>query len=194
MSASAQPPTCLSVSEFLSWDAPPGERWQLVDGEPVAMAPTSRTHGTIQSELAWLLTSHFRAKSSPCVAVTEPGIVPRALSANNFRITDIAVTCTGYDVEEQDLADPVLIIELLSTSNRAQTWINVWAYTSIPSVREILVVRTTEIGADLLRRDADSNWPPKPATITDGDLTLESVGLTLPFADLYRSTRLARSA
>jgi hypothetical protein len=31
----------MTVSEFLSWDSgdPSGRLWQLIDGEPVAMAP-----------------------------------------------------------------------------------------------------------------------------------------------------------
>lgn len=42
----------MTVAEFLAWNPPEGQAWQLVDGEPQAMAPASRTHGTIQGELA----------------------------------------------------------------------------------------------------------------------------------------------
>jgi hypothetical protein len=34
----------LDVAEFLDWDAPGPERWQLVDREPRAMAPASLPH------------------------------------------------------------------------------------------------------------------------------------------------------
>jgi Uma2 family endonuclease len=182
----------MSVPDFLAWNAPGGQKWQLIDGEPQAMAPANRTHGSLQTELGWLLTSHFRAVGLPCVAVTEPGIVPRALAANNVRIPDLAVTCTSYDVEEATLRDPILIVEILSPSNAAETWTNIWAYTSIPSVREILILHTTQICADLLRRDPNGNWPETPTTIAQGDLALESVTLSVPLASLYRATRLAR--
>jgi Uma2 family endonuclease len=191
MSATTKLPTHLTVAEFLAWHAPAGAAWQLVDGEPQAMAPASRTRGSLQSELAWLLTSHFRSTGSPCVAVTGAGIVPRTMSAANFRIPDLAVTCTGYSAEESVLADPVLIVEILSPSNRAETWASIWAYTSLPSVQEILILSSTEIRADLLRRDAHGDWPDRPAALTDGDLALASIGLTAPLASLYRSTRLA---
>lgn len=193
MSASVRLPTHMSTTEFLAWSGPPGQKFQLVDGEPHAMSPANRTHGSLQSELAWVLTSHFRATGRPCVAVTEPGIVPRALAANNVRIPDLAVTCSAYETEEATLSDPVLIVEILSPSNAPETWTNVWAYTSIPSVREILVLHTAAIGADLLRRDADGNWPEVPANVTAGDLPLDNVGLTVPLASLYRTTRLALS-
>ncbi len=54
------------------------------------------------------------------------------------------------------------------------------------------MVRSDVIGADLLRRLPDGNWPERPLTITDGDLVLESIGFSVPLAALYRTTRLAR--
>jgi hypothetical protein len=49
--------------------------------------------------------------------------------------------CAGYDAEESVLTCPVLLIEILSTSNQAETWANVWAYTSVPSVPEFSSLR-----------------------------------------------------
>jgi Uma2 family endonuclease len=138
----------MSVSEFLAWDPADGQPWQLVDGEPQAMAPANRTHGAIQAELGGLIRNHLAERTSPCSVVIAPGIVPRAQSRSNVRIPDLAVTCSGYDAEEPTLPDPVLIVEILSLSNHAETWSNVWTYTTIPSVREILIVRTVTIGAD----------------------------------------------
>lgn len=110
-----------------------------------------------------------------------------------MRVPDLAVTCSGYGAEETGQTDPVLIVEILSPSNQSETWANVWAYSTIPSVREILVLRTVTVGADLLRRGPDGSWPREPDTVTEGDLVLESIGLRTPLADLYRSTRLRRS-
>jgi Uma2 family endonuclease len=45
------PPSRMSVAEFLTWDPGDGQAWQLVDGEPQAMAPANHTHGAIQNEL-----------------------------------------------------------------------------------------------------------------------------------------------
>jgi Uma2 family endonuclease len=186
-------PPVMTVSEFLAWDAPNGRGWQLVDGEPQAMAPTSRTHGAIQQELGSLLRNHLLDRGGSCTVVTTPGVVPRIRSKGNFRIPDLAVTCSSYQEEEYALTDPVLVIEILSPRNQAETWTNVWAYASIPSVREILIVHSTDIAADLLRRDADGNWPDQPLRVIDGLLDLRSVDLQVPLVALYRTTRLARA-
>ncbi|SFK59646.1 hypothetical protein [Methylocapsa palsarum] len=66
------------------------------------------------------------------------------------RIPDLAVTCSGYDAEESALANPVLLIEILSPSNQAETW-----------------------------------------AIEAGELTLESIGFSIPLAAAYRTTRLS---
>ncbi len=90
------------------------------------------------------------------------------------------------------MEDPVLIIEILSPSNQAETWANVWTYITIPSVREILVLSSLAVGADILRRRADGTWPEEPEEIAQGDLILESIGFRVPLADIYRTTRLRR--
>ncbi len=189
MEAALKLPEIMSTAEFLVWDAP-SKLWQLVEGVPTAMAPGSRTHGTIQSELAALLRNHLVERGIPCFVVTAPGIVPRVRAAHNFRIPDLGVTCASYEQEEIMLQEPVLLIEVLSPSNKAETWSNVWTYTSIPSVCEILVVRSDAIGAELIRRQPDGTWPEQALSLSEGALTLESIGFTCDLEALYRGTRL----
>ena len=181
----------MSVSEFVAWDAPAGSSWQLVEGEPQAMAPGSRTHNMVQGELGALIRNHLLATASKCFVIPNPGVIPRIRSAMNFRVPDIAVTCSGYTEEEQALSEPVIVVEVLSPSNQAETWTNVWAYTTIPSIREILILHSTRIGAELLRRDAEGNWPERPETIDEGALTLRSIEFSVDIAAIYRGTRLA---
>jgi hypothetical protein len=68
----------------------------------------------------------------------------------------------------------------------------VWSYTTIPSVREIVVVHSTRVFAELLRRDADGNWPAEPEEIgPEGDLRLDSIAFTCPLPAVYAQTHLA---
>jgi Uma2 family endonuclease len=191
MNALPEIPVRMTVEEFLAWSPPAGRLWQLVDGEPQAMAPASRTHGAIQIELARLIANFLSDRSSPCTVVGAPGIIPHIQAETNVRIPDLAVTCSSYDSEESVLTDPVLVIEILSPSNQAETWSNVWTYTTIPSVREILVVETASIGAELLRRGQDGSWPSHALAVEAGLLTLESIEFSFPLAAAYRTTRLA---
>jgi Uma2 family endonuclease len=183
----------VTVVEFLTWDSgdPSVHAWQLIDGEPVAMAPASDNHGTIQWALGSLLWPHLTVPGSRCRAVMGPGVVPRGHSDRNYRVPDIGVTCAPPS-DGQMLPDPLILIEILSPSNEAETWANVWTYLTIPAVMEVLVVNSTLMEAELLRRNADSTWPEVPRRLGPDDaLALESIGFAVPLAALYRTTTLA---
>jgi Uma2 family endonuclease len=186
-------PHHMTVDEFVAWVG--DERWELVDGEPRAMAPASATHGIIQARVASVLNQHLDARGGHCVAVTEPAIVPRVRSNSNMRVPDLAVTCSEVNTGQIALPEPLLIVEILSPTNEAETWENIWTYVSIPSVQEVLVLRSASIAADVLRRRADGTWPEEPAQIGRDDLLhLESISLSCPLIELYTGTYLARRA
>jgi Uma2 family endonuclease len=191
MTAVTKIPIWMTVPEFLAWNPGDGRRWQLVDGTPQAMAPASLTHGDIQSEVVRLIGNHFVERRSPCRITTAPGVVPRVRARHNCRIPDLAVTCAPHGAKTHELTEPVLVIEILSPSNEAETWANVWAFSTIPSVREILVLHSTEVAAELLRRQPDGAWPEDPEPITSGDISLESIAFRAPLTALYRTSRLA---
>ena len=191
MIAAQKLPDFLTVDEFLAWDAPPGALWQLVDGVPQAMAPPSPTHGVIQSRIDRLVGNFLDSQSSPCAIVITPGVIIPSNPDINFRIPDLGVTCSPIGQKDAALVDPILLIEILSPSNQAETWINVWAYTTIPTVREVVVFRTAAIGALVLRRGEDGAWPDQPTPVTEGELVLESIGFRVAINDLYRATWLA---
>src|SRR5271166_3287239 len=186
-------PHHMTVDEFVVWAG--DGRWQLVDGEPRAMAPANATQGIVQATLAFLLNQHLYTRASPCVVVTAPAIQPRVRSRSNMRVPDLAVTCSPVQAGQIALPDPLLIVEILSPSNEADTWENVWTHTTIPSVQEVLVLRSASIAADLLRRRADGTWPEEPLQIGRGDtLHLACIGLSVPLAEVYVRTYLARGA
>lgn len=168
-----------------------GAFWQLRDGEPEMMAPASDAHGSIQNELSYLITAHLRSHGSRCRSVTTPGVVPRIRSDRNMLIPDIGVTCAPPSAGRA-IPEPVALVEILSPSNEAETRANVWAYATIPSVSEILIVSSTEISAEVLRRLPDGSWPQQPDFVSrDGDIRIESIGLVVSLLSVYATTTLS---
>jgi Uma2 family endonuclease len=192
MSAANQLPDLMTVAEFLVWETPDGSnRWELVEGAPEAMAPSSPRHGAIAARVARLLDQHLDGHPR-CRVIAEPGVRPRVRGRLNVRIPDIGVTCSPSEPEDRLLREPVVLVEILSPSNPKDTWANVWSYTSIPSVREILVLHTAQLRADLLARSADGTWPEDPATLEAADtVVLESIGFSAPLAAFYRTAGIA---
>ena len=144
MSSALKMPPRMTVAEFLEWepDDKSGALWQLRDGEPEMMVPASDPHGSIQSELAYLITAHLRATGRSCRA---------------------------------------------SPSNVSRTRANVRAYKTIPTVAEIVVLRSTAIAAA-----PNGEWPQQPDIIAaDGELRLDSIDFAMPLREAYRTTSLA---
>ncbi len=195
--AQRQPPLppMMTVADFLDWPGDGlGTRFELVDGVLRAMPPASDTHGTIQANLSGLLRQHLRDTRSMCRVVANPGIQPRVRAEWNFRIPNIGVTCKQNRAGEVMTPDPILLIEVLSPGNTSDTYENVRAYATLPSVREIAIVHSTRMRIELLVRDAAGDWPADP-TVHDGPaVAFGSIGAELLFAEIYAGTHLAAPA
>jgi Uma2 family endonuclease len=185
MSAASKPARQMTVDEFLDWDSGDGRMWQLVDGRPEAMAPALLPHGLLQAEVARLIGNHLRSVGSPCDVFVNPVVIPAAMAAINMRVPDLVVSCSPVEAGQRAARDPVLIVEILSPSNKAETWANVQRFATIPSVREILVLHSEEIAADLMRRRPDGSRPDEPERIAGGELRLDSIGFAVRMAELY---------
>jgi Uma2 family endonuclease len=186
-------PALMTVDEFLDW---PGDgtdtRYELVEGVLRAMAPTSVAHGIIHGRISAAISNHLDVMRPGCQLVVAPGVQPHLRAKWNHRIPELGVTCTPNTAGEKMLPEPVLLIEILSPSNSDETWSNVPLYATLPSVMEILIVHSTKVEAELLRRDKGGRWPKNGEAIAaDGVIRLESIGLELPLRAVYRGTHLA---
>jgi Uma2 family endonuclease len=184
------PPHAMTVAEFLEWNPDDGGVWQLRDGEPEMMAPASDVHGSIQSELARLIGNHLFDIGGPCRVVTAPGVVPPIRSDYTMLVPDLGVTCkppAGHAI-----AEPLILIEILSPSNAAKTRANIAAYRTVPSVQEIVVLNAVRVFAEVLRRTSDGVWPAQAQHVgADDALRLDSIGFAAPLRAAYRTTGLA---
>lgn len=178
----------MTVDEFLDWNPQDSDRWELIDGTPRAMAPAAPRHGAIQGEAGRLIGNHLAERQRACRVVVEPGIQPKVRANLNVRVPDLAVTCADWNPDDRLLHEPLIVLEILSASNKADTWANVWSYVTIPSVREILVLHAAEIRADLLRRGEDGAWPDNPLSLKLGDtVELISIEFSAPLVAFYRT-------
>lgn len=182
----------MTVEEFFAW---PGDgtstKYQLINGEPVAMAPASTSHSMIQGNTIGLLRDHFRRGGVRCAAMPEGAVSPRLDSKHNVRVPDVTVVCRPTTRKELVAPEPVLVVEVLSPSNEKETEANIYSYASIPSVREILVLRSDRMQADVATRNAAGEWPVAMTTYLPGAaVVLESVDFSAPLEDFYAFTDL----
>ena len=192
MTIARKPLPQMTVQDFIAWAG--DGKYELVEGTPRAMSPASATHGAIQANAAYLIKRHLVQSRSRCQVMTEPAVVPRLRADANLRVPDLGVTCTPSTAGQVAVPDPILVVEILSPGNEADTRGNVWAYASIPSLQEILLISSTRIAAELLRRHPDGSWPGNPEMLGSADtVTLEAIGLRCSLIELYDGTHLDES-
>jgi Uma2 family endonuclease len=182
----------MTVTEFVAWAERTDGRWQLEEGEPVAMAAPSDMHALLQANVGGLLFAHLRAVGSACRVRTGPGIVPAVDQTTNVRVPDLAVVCRPASADRRLVSDPLLVIEILSPSNERETRSNVRAFCGIGSMREVVILHSQAMMAELLRRAPEGQWPGS-FEVVEGPravLRLDSIGASFALADIYESVVL----
>jgi len=92
---------------------------------------------------------------------------------------------------KQALKEPFLIVEILSPSTeRHDRRIKLPVYRQIATVQEILFIASDDLYAELHRRSG-AQWITELLSGSDARLALTSVGIEIPFGELYEGIALA---
>jgi Uma2 family endonuclease len=174
----------LSPEEYLALEQRSDVRHELVGGQLFAMVGASNIHNLIA---VGLVTAIRARTTAPCqVYVSDMKVRVR----DNFYYPDIVVSCEAVTGVSYFLNEPVLIVEILSSTTEGRDRVEKsLAYRSLSTLREYLLVSQDRIQAELLKR-VGTEW--EVTTYNSGDeLTLEAVGLTLLVDDIYRDVAQA---
>lgn len=173
----------MRVAEYQAWVAPlpDEERWELIDGEPVLMAPQSERHQQIVANLVRHLRSFGRDRG--CRAV--PGIAVLSEAMDTFApIPDVVVRC-GPMLKDGYARDPVLVAEVLSPSTMSRDrGRKTDFYRSVASLEVFLIVYQDEPRVEVWRRDADGFWAFE-ARDRNAAIDLPELGGRLAVAEIY---------
>jgi Uma2 family endonuclease len=178
--------TPISEDEYLRLEAQSPVRHEYVNGEMFAMTGGTLRHNTIALNLASVLKSHLRG--TPCRAFVND-VQVRVQKANAYYYPDLLVACgreqQALDMNAVTVHDPVLVIEVLSTSTEAtDRREKLLAYRTLPSLIEYVLVSQDEARVEIHRRRGDIGWE-RIEYAGQEVVELVSVGLTVPMRDIY---------
>ena len=171
----------MTVAEFLDWEDGTDTRYELVDGVPTAMAPSLQVHGELVTSVGAEIRARLRP---PCRVVSESGVrLPDR--DDTFYIADLAISCSARIHGARHAVDPIVLIEVLSTSTAAHDRGTKAAdYRSIPSVMEIVLVSSTAVRVEVWRR-TERGWLIEDVIAADEMLRLTSVDIEVPLRAIY---------
>jgi Uma2 family endonuclease len=180
----------MTVDEFYAFTdtRPDGEKWELIEGEPVLNASPSQFHQWIARNVIVALTNREREIKAPWVALYDIGV---RVSEKDRPEPDILV----YPSENRrpdgrrDCDDVLVVFEILSpsTEKRDLGWKRK-AYTSLPSLTHYIAVSQDAVDVRVFARD--DGFKERRLQSLDGAIDLPSLGVSLPVAEIYRDTGL----
>jgi Uma2 family endonuclease len=183
MGAPAQQPRLMTVSEFLTWDDGTDTRYELVDGEIVAMNPPMAPHARLVTQVAVAL--HARMPSGCGVYAGGGAVLPG--DDINYRVPDLTVSCVQS--RQHWVGEPRLVVEVLSRSTQKHDMAGKLAfYRSFPSIDEILLVRYDQRWCELWQRVGE-NWSIKDH-IGSAELPLRTTPAPIPLDEIYAALEL----
>jgi Uma2 family endonuclease len=181
----------MTLAEFLSWDDGTDTHYELIAGFPVAMAPPAAAHRMLAARALTAIETALSTRR-PCNAQSDAGVT-RPDRVDTYFEADIAATCERQDVRQQSLAEPFLIVEILSPSTeRHDRRIKLPVYRQIDSVQEILFIDSDGIYAELHRRSGPQ-WITELFRGGEAILRLASVPIEIRLVELYDGIALPES-
>lgn len=178
----------LSEADYLALEEQSPIRHEYVDGEVYAMAGGSLRHNRIALNTASALLSALRG--TPC-QVFMSDVKLRVAHDNAFYYPDVVAACNEASPlagEEKIVADPLLVVEVLSpsteTTDRRE---KLAAYRRVPSVKEYILISQDRQQVEIYRRQGDIGW--LYLSFEAGEsVEFTTLALSLPIGDLYAGT------
>ncbi|MGH8550787.1 MAG: Uma2 family endonuclease [Methylococcales bacterium] len=174
-----------NFEDYLEGERDGEVRHEYVDGQLYAMGGASELHNTVAAELHTAINSTLRDECRAWMVDMKVKIEHAGKIFSYY--PDIMVAC-GENTGDQYLrTNPILIVEVLSSSTR-RTDLNekFTNYTQIPSLLEYVVVSQDTPHLRIFRRRSD--WHPEYYYAGDC-FTLESVRLEMVVEAVYRRVR-----
>ncbi len=183
MSVQAKPG--MTVDAFLAWaEGRPG-RYELIDGEVVAMSPERVGHARAKFRVQTALSRAIADAGLACEMLPD-GMTVRVDARTAFE-PDALVRC-GEPLSDDavEAQNPVVVVEVLSPSTASVDFsAKLDGYFRLPSVAHCLIVDPRRRTVIHHRRGEVDLIETRIAS--SGDLRLDPPGLTLPVAALFDS-------
>jgi Uma2 family endonuclease len=173
----------MTADEFLAWAAMQPERWELVNGEVVGMAPERVEHMRAKLEATIALRAAIAERGLACEAMID-GVGVRIDEATVYE-PDVLVRCGDrMPGGATEVADPVILVEVVSPSSRAvDSGAKLTDYVRLASVRHYLIVNLGARAVIHHRRAEQGEIATR--VLRDGRLPLDPPGLDVEVASLF---------
>lgn len=174
----------MTADEFLVWaEAQEDERFEFVDGVPVAMAGATQAHDQIVVNL--IIGLGTRLRGGPCMPRTADQAV-KVKADRRVRRPDVLVDCGPRDGKALFVREPKVVCEVLSPSTENVTLSSkLEEYQGLASLAHIVLVDQDKPLIWHYARGGGGKWVKQELAGFDASLQLAAIGAELPLSEIY---------
>jgi len=176
-------PSGLTVTEFLAWSKDRPGRFELHDGQVVAMAAERVRHANVKFAIQRALDDALRGAMLDCHML--PDGVAVHIDDKRWYEPDALVYC-GAKVQDDAIAvdNPVIVIEVVSPSTGQNDEVRkLVGYGSVPSIVHYLIVYPDGPPLVYHRRQGDGSFLTR--IVAGGPLRLDPPGIEVDVATFF---------
>jgi Uma2 family endonuclease len=171
-----------SIADFYRWVGMQERKYELVDGEPLMMAGASRHHDRITKNMIVALDRQLRGHK--CQPFTSDTFV--RIPAGNARLPDTGVDCGDFDDDALEASCPLLVVEILSPTNRTfDRTDKLEEYKTVDTLEYILLIDPDYPQVRLYWRDPDQRWLSKRIIGLDASIGMSAIDIAVNMNDIY---------
>ncbi|MFN0122594.1 MAG: Uma2 family endonuclease [Blastocatellia bacterium] len=183
----ALPKQRYTIEEYIALEKGARERYEYFDGEVFCMAGASLRHTRISANAFRRISDKISGRNCEAFSTEARIKVP---TAPPYRYPDASVVCGEVKTEmfrgQEMVVNPILLVEVLSPSTSAYDLHDKFLeYQSIDTFEEYLVISQEAPQITQYIRQADHKWLRMDTVDMDGEITLESLDITLTVAEIY---------
>ncbi len=182
----APPKNIISASEYLEEERKSLEKSEFYKGEIFAMAGATKVHNAIVAAILGELYGFLKGKSCR--------VFPSDLRVHNrenslYTYPDVIVVCGEekyLDDEFDTLLNPTVLVEVLSPATEDYDRGSKFKlYRTIPSLKNYILVSSTEYAAEIYTRKENNEWVLNTAKEKNSHIHISAINYDLALSDIY---------
>ena len=181
----------LTEEEYLTLDRAAEFRHEFLNGEMFAMSGGSMAHSRLQTNIINALYTPLRDRG--CESFTSDFRV--RVSSRMYVYPDVSVVCGQpllADDHKDILLNPFAIFEVLSpTTEKYDRGVKFQHYRTIESLNEYILVDQDQVRIEQYTRQDGNIWTLRDHLGLEEELTMNSIGVSLPLRRIYDRVELA---
>lgn len=183
----------MTEQEYLTIERASEFKSEFLNGEMIAISGCTTAHSMLQVDITVALAA--RLQDSPCDVLSSDHRL-KVVTTGLYAYPDATVVRGAIEYSEthamDTLVNPTVIFEVLSPSTESyDRGVKFFHYRRIPSLTNFVLVSQNEMLVELHTKIDESSWHLHTLTKANQELTLTSLGITIPLEEIYRRIKFA---